>query len=283
MMMDDTPKTAPNGAAADAQPHLDLMPLALPGPMTEMERFIFECFGYLIIPDVLSAAECDEALEAAKRLHGNKPAEKFRQVGKGFETEPAIERLMDHPAVLPKVRALYGDRFVLQAAWCTVMPANSTHTSWHQDGSGAFDFKQLGYPVPLLQLRASFNLTDQSEEGMGNMAMIPGSHRSPAPLPKEVRREAYACPIQHIIRAQRGSVLLFHNGVWHCPMPSQLDYDRYNMHFIYSPPWLRRSDREVTDPAFLARTTPRRRALVGDYERPDAPFGGGFPEIPFDD
>jgi hypothetical protein len=60
-------------------------------------------------------------------------------------------------------------------------------------------------------------------------------------------------------------------------------YDRYNMHFIYSPPWLRRSDREATDPAFLARTTPRRRALSGDYERPDALFGAGMPGIPTED
>jgi ectoine hydroxylase len=282
-MMEDT-RSNDDGHAANAEAqHLELTPLAAPGPMTEMERFVFECWGYLIIPEVLSAAECDEALEAARRVHGSRPAEKFRQLGRGFENEPALERLMDHPAVLPKVRALYGDRFVLQAAWCTVMPANSDHSSWHQDGSGAFDFKQLGYPVPLLQLRASFNLTDQSELGTGNMAMIPGSHRSPVPLPQSVRKQPYASPIQHIIRAGRGSVLLFHNGVWHCPMPSRLTYDRYNMHFIYSPPWLRRSDREATDPAFLARTTPRRRALAGDYERPDGPFGGGVTAIPFDD
>jgi ectoine hydroxylase len=61
-----------------------------------------------------------------------------------------------------------------------------------------------------------------------------------------------------------------------------MNYDRYNMHYIYSPPWLRCSDRDATDPAFLARTTPLRRALMGDYERPDLPFGGGFPTIPFE-
>jgi len=275
MMMDDSRGNGSNGSAVMTGPITELTPLAQPGPMTEMERFIFECWGYLIIPNVLSEAECDEALAAAKRVHGGQPAEKFKQIGRGFENEPALERLMDHPAVLPKVRALYGDRFVLQAAWCTVMPAASEHSSWHQDGSSAYDFRQLGFPVPLLQLRASFNLTDQSELGMGNMALIPGSHRSPVPLPQSVRKQPGASPIQHIIRAARGSVLLFHNGVWHCPMPSNLTYDRYNMHFIYSPPWLRRSDREATDPAFLARTTPRRRALAGDYDRPDIPFGGG--------
>jgi ectoine hydroxylase len=271
-----------NGSAMNPQ-HLELTPLAQPGPMTEMERFMFECFGYLLIPDVLSEAECDETLEAAKRLHGNQPSEKFKQLGRGFETEPAIERLMDHPAVLPKVRALYGDRFVLQAAWCTVMPAHGARSSWHQDGSSVYEFRDVAYPLPLLQLRASYALTDQSELNTGNMMMIPGSHRSPMLLPKEVRKDVYACPIQHILRVKRGSVLLFHNGVWHSPMPSDLDYDRYNMHFIYSPPWLRRSDREASDPAWLARTTPLRRALAGDYSRPDAPFGGGFPPIPFED
>ena len=163
------------------------------------------------------------------------------------------------------------------------MPAGTTHSSWHQDGSGVYEYRAVANPVPLLQLRASYNLTDQSELGMGNMALIPGSHRSTVLLPQSVRKQADATPIQHIIRAKRGSVLLFHNGVWHSPMPSNLPYDRYNMHYIYSPPWLRRSDREATDPAFLARTTPLRRALMGDYDRPDAPFGGGFPPIPFND
>src|SRR5258708_33236659 len=106
------------------------------------------------------------------------------------------------------------------------------------------------------------------------MALTPGSHGSPVPLPKSASKQPNASPIQHIIRAGRGSVLLFHNGVWHCPMPSQLTYDRYNMHFIYSPPSLRRSDREATDPEFLAHTTPRRRALAGQYDLPPVPSRG---------
>ena len=39
---------------------------------------------------------------------------------------------------------------------------------WHQDGSSAYDFKNLAYPVPLVQLRASFHLNDQSEPFKGN-------------------------------------------------------------------------------------------------------------------
>jgi ectoine hydroxylase len=261
---------------------LKTLPFVKPGAMTEMDRFMFECFGFILIEDVLSPDEVQETLEAAQRLHAGKITGKLKQIGKGFEQEPALERLIDHPAILPKVRALYKDRFILQAAWCTVQPAWSQSVGWHSDGSSAYQFKDLGYPTPLLQLRVSFNLTDQSELFMGNMMLIPGSHRSPLDLPEAVRKEVQACPIQQIICARPGSVLIFHNGVWHSPMPNNRDFDRYNMHYIYSPPWLRRSDRDATDPAFLEQTTPLRRALMGDYERPDVPFGGGFPAIPFE-
>ena len=36
------------------------------------------------------------------------------------------------------------------------------------------------------------------------------------------------------------------------------------------------------DPAFLARTTPRRRALMGDYEDAEWAFNGAGGAIPFD-
>ncbi len=268
---------------ADKGVDLAILPVSKPGLMTEMDRFVFECFGYIVIEDVLTPAECEKTLEAAIRLHAGHPKTGLLQLGKGFEPEPAIEHLIDHPAVLPKVRALLGDRFVLQAAWCTVQPAGSQSVGWHQDGSSAFDFKNLGYPVPLLQLRASFNLTDQSGPFMGNMMLIPGSHRSRLDLPEAVRNQINACPIQQTIYAKSGSALLFHNGVWHSPMPNNRDFDRYNMHYIYSPPWLRRSDRDATDADFLKRTTPLRRALMGDYDRADVPFAGGFPAIPFDE
>ena len=130
--MMDAVKRGPDdadGSSLNPQ-HLELTPLAQPGPMTEMERFIFECFGYLLIPDVLTEAECDELLAAAQREHGNKPAEKFLSIGRSFEREASIERLIDHPAVLPKVRALYGDKFILQSTWCTVLPAHGKPWSW---------------------------------------------------------------------------------------------------------------------------------------------------------
>src|SRR5262245_8225081 len=110
--MDMKPAAARAGAVPEP-PGLELTPLSQPGPLTAIGRFIFESWGYLIIPELLTSDECAEALEAAKRVHGSKPAQVFRQVGRGYESEPALERLIDHPAVLPKIRGILGERFVL--------------------------------------------------------------------------------------------------------------------------------------------------------------------------
>jgi hypothetical protein len=252
-------------------------PISTSGPFTELDSFMFEAWGYLIIPNVLTADEVKLCLEASVRLHESAGTKGWAQVGRGFETEPALERLIDHPAVLPKVRALYGDRFILQSAWCTKQPAFGGTGGWHQDGSGAYEFSKLGYPIPLIQLRASFLLTDQSVPRTGNMEMIPGSHRSQVPLPQSVRTVRDDVGIGHVICAEAGSVLLFHNAVWHRTYAHDGDYDRYTMHYIYSPPWVRCSDRFENNKSFLERTTPTRRYLMGEFERPDAPFGAGYP------
>lgn len=257
-----------------------LNPEVAPGPFTDLDRFVFESWGYLVIPAVLSEDEATECYDASQRLHADRDRA-FGQIGRGYETEPSLERLIDHPAVLPKVRGLFGDRFILQASWNTMQPARGGIGGWHQDGSSAYDFKRLGYPVPLIQLRASFLLTDQTEPGMGNMELIPGSHRSQVPLPDEVRSERRDVPIGHVICAPIGSVLLFHNGVWHRTYRHDGDRDRYTAHYVYSPPWVRAADRFDNSDEFLARTTPMRHSLMGEFERPDAPYGANYESLPF--
>lgn len=260
-----------------------LNPVVAPGAFTDLDNFIFESWGYFIIPDVLNADEVAECLEASKRVHQAAGTNSFGQVGRSYETESALERLIDHPAVLPKIRGLYGDHFILQSGWNTIQPAHGVSGGWHQDGSGAYDFKKLGTPIPLIQLRASYLLTDQSKPRMGNMELVPGSHRSLVPLPAELRREKGDVPIGHVICAPAGSVLVFHNAVWHRTYAHDEDYDRYTMHYIYSPPWVKPSDRLENNKEFLERTTPLRRALMGEFKKSEEPYGLGYEKPPFKD
>ncbi len=257
-----------------------LDPVVKSGDLTDMDRFIFESWGYFIIPEVLSTGEVEACLEASKRLHEDSHG--WAQIGRGYETEPTLEGLIDHPAIMPKIRGLYGDRFILQAGWNTVQPAHGQTGGWHQDGSGAYDFSLLGYPIPLLQLRVSYPLTDQSVPRRGNLELIPGSHRSLVPLPAAARNDRSEVPIGHVLCLSAGSALVFHNAVWHRTYAHDGDEDRYTMHYVYSPPWVRSSDRLQNDQDLLGRTTPLRHDLLAEFARPDAPYGIGYAPPRFD-
>lgn len=257
-----------------------MLPLAKPGPMTDQERFMFDVCGYLVIPDALTSDEVGTLLDAAKRLHAPFPPEEWRQIGAAYEQEPAVAELIDHPAVLPKVRALLGDFFILQSSWCTKSPPGFPGGGYHQDGSGPYEFRRLALPTPLVQLRVGFFLTDQSDPDMGNMVMIPGSHNAAVPMPRKSGEEL---PIREVVCGKPGTALLFHQGVYHCGTQNCRDFPRYIQHMVYSPPWLIPSDRKSNDPDFLARTTPLRRALLGEWKRPEEPFGMGYTRPPFED
>src|SRR5581483_5667646 len=228
-----------------------MTPIAKPGPMTEMERFLFDTAGYLVIPDALTPEETAACLEAAKRVHAPYPQDEWRQLGATYEQEPAFENLIDHPSILPKVRAVFGDYFILQSSWCTVVPPGYEGGGYHQDGSGVYEFRRLATPTPLVQLRIGFFLTDQTQPDMGNMVMIPGSHNRSVPLP----RGAEEVPIQEVVCGKPGTALMFHQGVYHSGTKNARDFHRYILHVVFAPPWLIPSDRMRNDPEFLARTT----------------------------
>ena len=260
-----------------------MIPTANPGPLTDRERFMFEAYGYLVIPGALSQDEVAACLDASKRAHGKLGTGKWRQLGHLHETEPAIENLLDHPSVFPKARALLGDYFIIQSTWCTLQPANTKPGGYHQDGSGVYEFRRLAVPTPLVQLRIGYYLTDQSSPDMGNMVMIPGSHSTQMTLPKGLVPDEDDLPIRQVICGEPGTALIFHQGVYHRTGANKMDFDRYTMHIVYSPPWLIPSDRTHNDPEFLARTTPLRRALMGEWAQPEQPFGVGYPRPPFEE
>jgi ectoine hydroxylase len=132
-----------------------------------------------------------------------------------------------------------------------------------------------------VQLRIGYFLTDQSSENMGNLVVIPGSHNASERPPKGLPEDQI--PIRQVITGQPGDALMFHQGVFHCGTPNDMDYDRHIVHMVYAPPWLLPSDRKRNDPDFLARTTPLRRVLLGEWNRPEEPFGVGYARPPFEE
>ena len=256
-----------------------MIPYGRPGPLTDAERFVFDSLGYLVVPDALSPDETSAALEACERVHADLPDDQWRQVGAAFENEPALENIVDHPSILPKARGLYGDRFILQSSWATVVPPGYNGGGIHQDGSTAYEFAKLATPTPLVQLRTGFILTDQSEPGVGNMVLLPGSHNTGYPPP--ACANIMELPQAHLVTGKPGTALMFHQGVHHCGSANTRDHHRHMFHTIYAPPWLNHTDRMATSPEFLERTTPMRRALMGAWTHDTESFH--MAPLPFED
>ena len=66
-----------------------------------------------------------------------------------------------------------------------------------------------------LKLRTDYYLTDQSEDGMGNMVMIPGTHNISGTLPRGVKADENDVDIREVVCGKPGTALLFHQGVFH--------------------------------------------------------------------
>jgi ectoine hydroxylase-related dioxygenase (phytanoyl-CoA dioxygenase family) len=282
------------------------LPYGKPGEMTDAERYLFETTGLLIVPDALSPEETAACQAASERLHSNlefvqkqnvmqaggEPPKSIaewqggglQQLDNAWEPEPAFEALIDHPSVIEKVRALFGDTFILHSSWNTMLPgtdATGVHpdpnpkTGFHQDGTGSYGFNMMGNnnglggtggPTPLVQLRIGFVMTDLSEPGVGQLAVIPGSHNAKMSLPAAFSEDPSLMSIAVEVNAKPGTAILFHQGVYHTSTPNYQPHNRYIQHMIYSGPWLVRSGRTGSDPEFLERTTERRRLLMGDFE-----------------
>jgi ectoine hydroxylase-related dioxygenase (phytanoyl-CoA dioxygenase family) len=236
-------------------------PIGQTGKMTELEKFMFDAAGYLVVPDALTPAQTAACIAAAERCYASQPKDQWNQLGTAYETEPALEELIDLPAMLPKVRALLGDYFHLQSSWLTQVPPRSPALGYHQDGYNPYPFRNLAPTTPLLQLRIGYVLTDMSQPGIGNLVFVPGSHKTFAPLPGKLN--AGDVPSEHLLTAKPGTAILFHQGVWHASGPNRQDYARVMMHMVYSPPWLIK--RQRNSQAFLDRLPPLRRALLDNW------------------
>lgn len=232
-------------------------------------RYLFETTGLLIIPDALSPEETKAIQEASERLHSNlefvqkqhvmqaggddPPASieawqggGLQQLDCAWEVEPAFEALIDHESVIEKVRALFGDAFILHSSWNTMVPGldatgktveemGEARPGFHQDGTGSYGFNMLGNnnglggnggPTPLVQLRIGFVVTDLSEPGAGQLAVIPGSHNAKMSLPAEFSEDPELMSIAIEVNAKPGTAILFHQGTVHSSTPN---YRRHNV------------------------------------------------------
>jgi ectoine hydroxylase-related dioxygenase (phytanoyl-CoA dioxygenase family) len=110
-------------------------------------------------------------------------------------------------------------------------------------------------PQPRVSLKVGYFLTDLPEPGMGNLAVVPGSHL--------LGRPHDAAPEGAVeIRAAAGDAVLFDRRLWHSASTNTSDATRVFVTYGYSYRWLR--TKSAMDHAHLfERVDPIRRQLLG--------------------
>jgi ectoine hydroxylase-related dioxygenase (phytanoyl-CoA dioxygenase family) len=230
--------------------------------MDEVERYLFDLQGYLVIQDVLSADEVaglnrlfeaqdlpEPGLETGQARFGD-----FLAWGKPFCD------LLDHPQLMPRLKAILGDGFRLDHYYGIYMRAGTETLRLH-GGNTPYDPPEYyhfrnGQMINGLTV-VSWNLTDSGGE-LGGFCCIPASHKANYPCPPAIKQaflDSHAdCVVTPEVRA--GSVVIFTEALTHGTAAWRGQHQRRSLLYKYSPgqqSWAKEHLRPPSDVALTPR------------------------------
>jgi ectoine hydroxylase len=229
-------------------------PVATAPAVTASEKFTFDTQGYLVLENFLKPDHIAKLLAAtmttvARRREQTRTSAKqtgFTQVnGKDstrifyiLDDDPLFLELLDWPAIMPYVHTLLSHMPHHCASDVIVAHAGdfpNQQPGWHIDGHDN-GFRNLGSPIPLLQLKIGYYLTDMTKPGASHLMVVPGSHKTKQ-SPGEPDRDGML-PGAVQVCAPAGSAILFHNALWHGIGPFHPGRSRQMLYYAYEHPWM---------------------------------------------
>src|SRR5256885_7526815 len=192
----------------------------------ELQQYLCDLQGYLVIQNVLGAAEVAELnrLIDAQRLPSPRGSIRFGAAAgnhgpdHGFRSwgEPFC-RLLDHEAIMPILRLRLGDCFRLDRLYGIRMHKGQTMGSMHAD-YGASALNSFTRPGERFHFATNgiyegftgvaWNLTDAGP-ACGGFWCIPGSHKSHFKLPRQIPEAPGKASSVAIPKGPAGSAGLF--------------------------------------------------------------------------
>lgn len=250
--------------------------------MTPAEQFFFDNNGYLVLANLLTQEHVARLLATLQRVVARRREWQEQRIAhtgmthvRGDNTrsfyilddDPLLLELVDWPAIWPYVTGLLNARPHHHASDAIVeYGPKGRGMGWHRDGHDDA-YRRLGPPIPLLQLKVGYYLTDMTEPGRGNLCVIPGSHKATRdPDADDLKRtELFPGAVQ--LCAPAGSAILFHNALWHSSGPwTQDDGARIMLYYAYEHPWMIASQEHWGYPKeFYQRLSPERRGLFHGF------------------
>ena len=221
--------------------------------------------GIIFIEDALSEDEIDAYIDAIDRVAAKHP--KYTKGGY-LGLENIVERdavftgLIDHRRHVGFAYDLFGELLKLhQSQFFLRPPGGKQYNQWHPDGARALPYGVFSPKLPL-QIKIGYWLTDLPREKMGNLVVLPGSHRHQYmdgyDTHKNIPGEKIVCP-------RRGTMTVMHSSIWHRVEPNESDVVRYNIFIAYCPSWVTPADRFHSSPEWLETLNREQRIIMRSY------------------
>jgi ectoine hydroxylase-related dioxygenase (phytanoyl-CoA dioxygenase family) len=257
--------------------------------MDDKERYLFDLMGYLVVEDVLSAAEVDELNRVLDELdlwsgEGSKverrwvyEAEHKVHVGMPYEWHDAFRRVVSHPRIVPYLVELCGPQVRFDHDYVILAKPGGDILSLH--GGGADPYQDVAFyrcrngRMHNGLIVVSLALGDVAVEDGGFVA-VPGSHKSSLPFPDGHRDMDAAGPWLQRVPQKAGSAIIFTEALTHGTARWTADRERRSLLCKYSPgsiSWLR--DYPGTDYIPDAEVSEELRVLL------EPPYREGHPAV----
>jgi ectoine hydroxylase-related dioxygenase (phytanoyl-CoA dioxygenase family) len=205
-----------------------------PRPLTDVERYHFDLYGYLVRREALEPDEVDAALDAIARLALPRPGPTIEsQRFAGFlDGEQIFRDLLDHDEILEPVLELCGPTARLDHAYGIVMGTGTGGLGLHGGGTPhdpAQFYDVRGGRMHNGLVAVQWALVDHPP-GQGGFCCIPGSHRANFPMPADA-----APGLVVTVPLRAGDVVVFTEGLTHGTTPWTAPHDRLTLLYKYAP------------------------------------------------
>lgn len=256
--------------------------------LTAEEHAGFERDGFLMIPGALDTGLLDRLLAVAATADAEFRAEpgvgEFHVLNQHdlIGRDDVYLELVDLATTFPKVWGVLGWHIQLFHTQLIVTPP--THPGavrggygWHQDNN-RMNLDLETSPQPRVSVKLGYFCTDLPEPGMGNLCVVPGSHRlgrPSVPMGEQPEGAIEVC-------ARAGDALLFDRRLWHSASTNHSERTRVFLTVGYSYRWLRPKSRMDFGP-WLDTLPPIRRQLLGATTGANQWFDPSDADVPLRD
>ena len=256
--------------------------------MNEEELYLFDLNGYLVVEQVLTAAEVDEANAAIDRhadginirlgdlsLSGESTTlegttgrgDLGGMLGWEKPWRNVFRLMLSHPRIVPFLNQIVGPGFRMDhSPGLITMRKGAEGCTLHGSSGPHFDPNQY-YVYRDGQMHngltvVAWQLSDV-EEGDGGLCLIPGSHKANFACPQPIKLWHRRQEIVRPITCRAGDAVIFTEAVTHGTLPWRSERERRSLLYRYSPANLAYVQGYMPWPEqMLEGMTPEQRAIL---------------------